>query len=296
MKTTDAYTFPLETAHEYREALREQGLISRESSILIVVGREDTGALEAQVRGSRFAWDIRLIGIEGLIKLVALRSKSDDSGTVRQIHQLLRPFEYTKVDRIIDILFTTATDVEAQQEEEQLEQSAAEPERDEPERQVQEKRDRALIEELKERAIKGFSAVKGTELVRRSRSYFWSADKHLRACCTVSKRYDKDYQPYWYAYHLKWDQFLRVGEGYVILACADLDSAFAVPQRWFEKNEDNLSRSEGDGGRFYWHIPLTELEGGGLAINLTRLGRKYSLEPHRFALAPRFDSAARAAR
>ncbi len=286
VKTTDAYTFPLETTHVYREALVAQNRIGRNASILIVVGREDTGALEAQVRGSRFAWDIRLISVESLIKLVQIRAKSDDPATVRQIHQLLRPFEYTKVDRIIDILFTTAVDVESQQEEEQLEPAAVEAEQEETAHQTQEKTDRALIEEMKNRAIKGFSTAKGIELVRRSRSYFWSVDKHLRACCTVSKRYDNDYQPYWYAYHPKWDEFLQAGEGYLIFACMDLNSAFAVPQRWFEENTKNLNSTERDGRGSYWHIPLTTLDDGSLAINLTKVGKKYSLEPHRFDLAP----------
>ena len=149
-----------------------------------------------------------------------------------------------------------------------------------------EKTDRALIEEMKERAIKGFSAVKGVELVRRSRSYFWSADKQVRACCTVSKRYDNDYQPYWYAYHPPWDEFLRESEGYLIFACMDMNSAFAVPQGWFAENIGNLNMTEREGGRSYWHIPLTTLDDGALAINLTKVGRKYSLEAHRFSLAP----------
>ncbi len=289
VKTTDAYTFPLETANDYREGLiaQTQNPISRNSAILIVVGREDTGALEAQVRGSRFAWDIRLISVDSLIKLVQIRAKSDDPATVRQIHQVLRPFEYTKVDKIIDILFTTAADVESQQEEEQLEPVAAETAAEEITPQTQEKTDRALIEEMKDRAIKGFSAVKGIELVRRSRSYFWSADKHLRACCTVSKRYDNDYQPYWYAYHPKWHEFLREGDGYLIFACMDLESAFAVPQEWFAENVANLNTTEREGTRSYWHIPLTTLDDGSLAVNLTKVGRRYSLEPHRFSLPPR---------
>ena len=63
--------------------------------------------------------------------------------------------EYTKVDRIIDILFATAADVESQQEEEQLEPAAAVP-AEEAAPETHEKTDRALIEEMKDRAIKGF--------------------------------------------------------------------------------------------------------------------------------------------
>ena len=90
------------------------GRISSESSILIVVGREDTGALEAQIRGSRHAWDVRLISVERLAKLLQIKEKSNSDATVRQIRELLQPFEYTKIDRIIDVIFSTAEDVEQQ--------------------------------------------------------------------------------------------------------------------------------------------------------------------------------------
>jgi hypothetical protein len=98
VKTTDAYTVRLETTKEYKEELVDAGKVSKPASILIFVGREDTGALEAQVRGSRFAWDIRLISVERLIKLVQIKEKSDDPATVIQIRQLLHPFEYCDSD------------------------------------------------------------------------------------------------------------------------------------------------------------------------------------------------------
>jgi hypothetical protein len=65
----------------YKEKLVASDRISKDASMLIVVGREDTGALEAQVRGSRYAWGMRLISIEGLIKLVQIKEKSDEPAT-----------------------------------------------------------------------------------------------------------------------------------------------------------------------------------------------------------------------
>jgi hypothetical protein len=51
----------------YKERLCADQRIKPNASML---GREDTGALEAQVRGSRYAWEMRLISVERLIKLV----------------------------------------------------------------------------------------------------------------------------------------------------------------------------------------------------------------------------------
>jgi hypothetical protein len=50
VKTTDYVTVSLDKLAEYREKLLAEGRVGKNSSILIVVGREDTGALEAQVR------------------------------------------------------------------------------------------------------------------------------------------------------------------------------------------------------------------------------------------------------
>jgi hypothetical protein len=69
VKTTDAYRLSLETTAKYRRALITSGAIPEEfSSILYIVGRSDTGDLEAQVRGSRHAWDIRLISVDALLR------------------------------------------------------------------------------------------------------------------------------------------------------------------------------------------------------------------------------------
>lgn len=44
------------------------------------------------------------------------------------------------------------------------------------------------------------------------------------------KPYERSYQRYWYAYHPSWDGFLESGkDGYLILGCMDLNSAFAIP-------------------------------------------------------------------
>lgn len=50
VKTTDAYAIDLDRVAGYRKALIDQNRITDDSSILIVVGRKDTGGLEAQVR------------------------------------------------------------------------------------------------------------------------------------------------------------------------------------------------------------------------------------------------------
>ena len=279
-KTTDYVTISLDKLADYRERLVAENKVQRNASILIVVGREDTGALEAQVRGSRYAWEMRLISIERLIKLVQIKEKSDDPATIHQIRQLLQPFEYTKIDRIIDVIFTTAVDVENQQGNEE----GLPGENGDHEGAKQIRTDPELLNAKRQQAVDAFAAFRGKELVKRSRTLFWSPDKDLRVCCAVSKRYEGDYQPYWYAFHPKWDEFLAEGkDGFFIIACMDLDEAYAVPYSWIAANKKNLNMTE-RGERSYWHVPVTTMEDGTLAINTSKIGTKTVLQPYRYSL------------
>jgi hypothetical protein len=225
---------------------------------------------------------MRLISVERLIKLVLIKEKSDDPATIHQIRQLLQPFEYTKIDKIIDVIFTTAVDVENQQGNEH----EVPGDEVEPEGGKQVKTDPELLNAKRQQAVDGFAAFKGKELVKRSRTLFWSPDKELRVCCAVSKRYEGDYQPYWYAFHPKWDDFLaEAKDGYFILSCMDRDEAFAVPYSWIVANKKNLNMTD-RGERSYWHVPVTKLDNGVLAINTSKIGSKTTLQPFRFALTP----------
>ncbi len=284
VKTTDYFTVDLQTHARYKERLFSEGRLSKDASTLIVVGRRDTGALEAQIRGSRYAWEMRLISVERLIKLVQINEKSDDPSTLNQIRQLLQPFEYTRIDKIIDVIFTTAVDVEAQQELEY--EVPADQALDASSSHAQLRTDFELLNAKRQQAVNAFSELKSKELVKRSRTLFWSADKELRVCCAVSKRYENDYQPYWYAYHPKWDAFLsEAKDGYFILACMDRAEAFAVPYLWLSAHKQNLNMTD-NGERSYWHIAITTLQGGALAINTSKIGIKTPLEPYRFSLGP----------
>ena len=90
VKTTDAYRINLDTVADYREQLiNERTLDASKSSILIVVGRQDTGDLEAQIRGSQHAWDIRLISMDALIRLAEVKEQLNDWATSNKINRML---------------------------------------------------------------------------------------------------------------------------------------------------------------------------------------------------------------
>ena len=112
VKTTDAYRIDLDKIATYRRALVTEGRIKQDSSsILIIVGRAETGDLEAQIRGSRHAWEVRLMSVDALMRLVELKEEVEDPNIINRIHQLLIPREFTRLDEIADILFSTAEEI-----------------------------------------------------------------------------------------------------------------------------------------------------------------------------------------
>jgi hypothetical protein len=215
VKTTDAYRIPLDTIAGYRQKLLIASKVSNPSSILILVGRQDTGELEEQIRGSRHAWDIRLISADALVKLVQLKENSDNPETGRKIRSLLTPMEFTRLDGLVDVMFTTATDVEA---------AISEPTADDVEIEAPdapkdviiapsgwEFTDTKVLDQKRTEIIEAMARMTGAKLIKKSRALFWDAKHETRVACSISKRYPKSYL-YWYAYHPEWNDFLQQGQ------------------------------------------------------------------------------------
>ncbi|MGD0521176.1 MAG: hypothetical protein ABSA48_07970 [Terracidiphilus sp.] len=270
VKTTDTYSLNLDDYSRYREKLIKAGKITDQSSILLVVGREDTGGLEASVLGSGYARMVRIVSAEALANLVILKVQSDersDINTVGKIHDLLIPFELVKLDKIIEIAFRAAEDAKATVKEEQGEEP------DSPsgvEHAVMKKQDRTppeVIAKFRSTMIESFARDRAT-LVKKSQALYWSADRKLRAVFAFSKQYEekKGGHSYWYAYHSGWDQFLGEGaEGFYVLGCIGRNEAYALPYEWIHSRMNNLDATETE-DRTYRHVFLYSNNTGGLAL------------------------------
>lgn len=280
VKTTDAYRINLDTVTRYREALIAAGKIKNESSVLIVVGRQDTGDLEAQVRGSKHAWTVRIISSDAVAKLVALKENSE-LDSVGKIHELLIPFEYTKLDKIIEIVFTVAEDATTALKEEQAGDSDTLP----SEQQVEIKQHHTspeVISDLRSSIIESLTYAYAP-LVKKSRALYWSADKTFRTAVTISKHYLEGEGGYWYAYHSDWDKFLsEASQGLYVLGCIGRDEAYALPFQWIHSRVKYLNVSERE-GKSHWHILLHPTEAGGLSLRLNN-GQNESLDGFKIAL------------
>jgi hypothetical protein len=287
VKTTDAYRISLDTIARYRQKLLEGGNIDLHSSILIVVGREDTGELEAQIRGSRHAWDIRLISADALMKLIRLKENSDDLETGRKIRSILAPMEYTRLDKMVDVMFTAATDVETT-----LAENIADKESEETNSQPQDElsksgwqfTDSAVLDAKRGQIVDAVADKIGTKLIKKSRALFWDSAHEKRIACTVSKRYTKGSNPYWYAYHPSWDEFLSEGsESFLVLGCMDLPFAFAIPLHVLRGNLSALNTTTTERST-YWHIHLAESEAGDYMLLLPKQSKQLELNSYKVNL------------
>jgi hypothetical protein len=256
VKSTDAYRISLDTINSYREQLMMSGKIKGTSSILIVAGRQDTGELEAQIRGSRYAWDIRMISTEALIKLVRIKEDSDELETASKIRSMLIPMEYTKLDALVDVMFTAVKDAESIKDEE-INEIIAEGEKEDA-HEISSVH-LTIIQSKRDELIKSLSTREAKTLLKKSRALYWDSKHELRAVCSISRSYpDKKDSLYWYSYHPKGDTFLEAGlTSYLLLGCLDLEIAFAIPLNVIRNCLQYFNTTvKSDTASMYWHIKI----------------------------------------
>lgn len=257
VKTTDAYTIRLDVLASYRDRLIESERIPRDTPILIVIGRNDTSSLEAQVRGSRHAWSMRIVSIDALIKLMEVNLATSSKDVTEKIHTILRPFEYTRIDQIVEVVFTTIEDKDQQIDDVTAAQLIDEDEA----KRTQQRTPKAIIELRKADAIDRLAKRESLPLQRRRNSLYADPNDSLHAVVVVSKRYED--QGYWYAYHESPQrEFLaQVRTSFLLLAMTDKDFSFAIPYTTLEDIWDNLNHTVKDNGLMYKHLMTYEVDG-----------------------------------
>lgn len=249
VKTSDAYRIDLEIIEGYRRSLIKKGELSEEnSSILIVVGREDTGDLEAQIRGSRHAWDIRLISAEALLRLMLLKEEVEEPQIIQRIYDILIPREFTKLDEIIEIVFTTAEDVKEK----------APPEEDT--KAVKIKVSKSAPVSFNDACASKIEQYLKTSLIKRTRASYSSPDKNIALICAVSKHYkERDKTGYWFAFHPHQQEFLKeYNIGYVAFGCGSESTIILIPIKDFSSYLDEMHITERE-DRFYWHVIIEKI-------------------------------------
>ena len=258
VKTTDAYRIDLDVVAGYRAGMMRTGRMTEaDSSALIIVGRTDTGDLEAQIRGSRHAWSMRLLSVDSLIHLVKLKESLEDPESLKRIHQILVPREFTKLDAIVDLVFSTAEDAKGTEEVERadvIERAARKPD-------DVDITPRSAPASFNDACVATISAKLGVPLVKRSRALYSSPDETLRVVCAVSKAYASPKKNYWFAFHPhQRDALIAATTGYAAYGCGSPDLTVLIPVNRIVKWLDGMNTTVKD-DRTYWHVQIYEEDG-----------------------------------
>lgn len=251
VKTTDAYRINLDTIAKYRSKLIDEKKIDENnSSILIVVGREDTGDLEAQIRGSKYAWNIRLISTDSLVKLLKLKEEFNDIKTIQQINQVLRPTEFTRIDRLIDLIFVTSNDLKIDNSIDNI-------------RLIENKNiksNKVIPVNFYEECINKIQNKLKTILIKQSRISFSNQEGSIGIICSISKPYIQgSVEKYWFAFHPHQKEYLSdFSSSYVAYGCGNQNNIFLIPFNIFKPLIKNMWTTEKE-NRMYWHVFIQKI-------------------------------------
>jgi hypothetical protein len=260
VKTTDAYRINLDVIAEYRNKLIESHKINKEnSSILIVVGRQDTGDLEAQIRGSHHAWDVRLLSSDSLINLLTLKETLNDIKTVKQINETLKPNEYTKLDKLIELIFLTSKDIQISTDQDDGE---VEDDNDLYNKNVDDGREKQEHVTFNDACVEKIQKYLKIRLIKETRASFTDSDKNIGVISIISKIYSRrNDERYWFGFHPHQKDFLiNYNESFISFGCGSDEIIFLIPFSKFEPLLKNMNITEKD-DRMYWHVVISNIKG-----------------------------------
>lgn len=275
VKTTDAYRIDLNTIAEYRrKPIVEEKVTGTSSSILLVVGRQDTGDLEAQIRGSRHAWDIRIISVDALVRLMLIKEEVEDPLIVQRIHSILIPREFTRLDAIADVLFSAAEEIKQDDTPIDVQDQSEDAKPDEP---------KVTPVAFHESCVKRIQIKLGIPLVKRSRAGYSSPDNTVALNCSVSKEHNPDTHPnYWFAFHPHQRVFLKkCTTSYVAFGCGTSNRLILVPYGDFEPWLQSAWTTAKD-DRTYWHVVIYR-DGEKYTLRLKKGAKAVDLSPYLLA-------------
>jgi hypothetical protein len=217
--------------------------------------------LEAQIRGSRYAWDVRLISMAALFKLVELKNATDDPASARLLRGILIPREYTKLDSLLDIVSFVAHDISADTEEELTEVENATGDKGAFVSQLNREE---LLAEAKAFLLKKLSL----EFKDVSRSLLESQDGRIAICYAASKPYARGpYRQFWFGLRDHQIDFLsKHAGGYAAYSCAGSGILF-MP--WAELTKYASHMGETSYNKRHWrHVILQLTREGKLKLQL----------------------------
>jgi hypothetical protein len=252
IKTSSHYNIDIDRVATYRKRLIEEKRIEdTNSSILIVVGRFDTGGWESQIRGSRHAWDTRLLSIDALLKLLKTKEAVDDPSVFARIISILTPHELTRLDAIIDLVFSTAREAELTGDGDETQPII----------------DGALPTKpvsFYEPCLSRLTSELSTSFVKEARTRYISVDGNTVVQLSLSKEHRQgNSHSYWFAYHPhQRTRLLEAQSAYLALGCGSEALIYLIPVKDIEPWLEQFWTTVYEDGKMYWHIRINRTASG----------------------------------
>ena len=247
IKTSSTYNINLNTVGKYKKQLiQSEKCVEDKTSILLVVGRFDTEAWESQIRGSKRSWDTRIISVAGLIRLLEIKESIDEAEVFNKISNILTPQEYTKVDGIIDIVFSTTEDLMSNVEEVE----------DGDEKSVQGKKKTSKFTPVSfyTECMNRIQAHLNIDLIKNTRTTYVDNKKEVTVMCLVSREYTRAGSGFWFAFHPHQKEILMNSpKGFLGFGCGSPDLIILFPIQSFVPHLEQMNITAKD-DRHYYHV------------------------------------------
>lgn len=172
----------------------------------------------------------------------------DDPVIVQRIHNILIPREFTRLDAIADVLFSTTEEVKQDETPPDIKEQSTTPETDEL---------KIAPVAFHESCIKRIQSNLSLAFVKRSRSGYSTPDNAVALNVSVSKEHGTDTTPnYWFAFHPHQQAFLKKHPtAYVAFGYGSISQIILIPYAKFEPWLKHTWTTE-NGDRNYWHVVI----------------------------------------
>jgi hypothetical protein len=190
------------------------------------------------------------------MRLLAVKEELEDPIIQHKIHSVLRPREFTRLDEIVDLLFSTAEDIKQEQVVE------SEPEEEEETNRAIDRKPKFIPVAFHDACVRRIEKALGSSLVKRSRATFASADQSLKVICAISREHVRGGDPsYWFAFHPHQSDYLADTErSYVAFGCGSEQQLLLIPYnefaQWLAGMNETTTKD-----RTYKHVSISYSDG-----------------------------------
>jgi hypothetical protein len=185
-----------------------------------------------------------------------IRQDLDSPSVEDRIRAVLIPREYTRVDEIIDLVFSTTEEIQDILEaapDELTGEDDAEPASGEKEAK---ERERPVSFNLA--CVERIGKFLNVELSKQSRVIFGDLDSGLKITCAVSKEYNNaGGLGYWFAFHQhQLEKLSEAPSAYACFGCGSPDQIAILPLDFVKSQLDGMNQTTREDGRLYWHVQI----------------------------------------